>query len=372
MSQKSKEIIEDYLSGAGININGDNPWDIQVHDDRFYSRVLSDGAMAVGESYMEKWWDVERLDIFFEKIFNEKIEDYISRPLQKFRVALRYKLINPQSVKRSYQVGKEHYDRGLELFSRMLDSRLIYSCGYWKKAKNLEEAQEHKLDLICRKLELKPGMSLLDIGCGWGGLVKYAVEIYGVKATGITISKDQADYARKLCDGLPVKIKMQDYRNLKGRFDRIVSVGMMEHVGVRNYSTYLNIACNSLKDDGIFLLHTIGSNVSTNHTDQWIEKYIFPNSMIPSLSQITSAAEPHISIEDLHSFGPYYDRTLLAWNKNFINSWNEISYLYDETFFRMWHYYLMSSAASFRVRRLQLWQLLLTKQSRKAMITPVR
>jgi len=371
-AKKEKKLVEEYLTKAGIQINGDNPWDIQVNNEKVYSRILANGTLAVGESYMDGWWDVEQLDKFFEKVFENKLEDRFYHSLPVIWLSLKNKLFNSQTVKRSYKVGKEHYDRGIELFKRMLDQRLVYSCGYWKNAQTLDQAQENKLDLICRKLELKPGMRLLDIGCGWGGLLMYAAENYGVEGTGITISNDQASYARQLCKDLPVNIKLMDYRALDEKFDRIASVGMVEHVGAKNYKTFMNTAHRCLKENGLFLLHSIGSDRSISHTDPWIEKYIFPNSMLPSMAQLSRASEAYFRMEDLHSFGPYYDRTLMAWDNNFRNSWEELPDQYDDKFYRMWRFYLMSSAASFRVRRIQLWQMLFAYPSRHKMVETIR
>ncbi|MGF1670543.1 MAG: cyclopropane fatty acyl phospholipid synthase [Balneolaceae bacterium] len=372
MDSKAKEIIGSLLTDAGIQINGPEPWDIHVKDERFYGRILSGGSLAAGESYMDGWWDAERLDLFFEKVFEANIEEKFSQTLKNLWFFIRYKILNPQSVKRSFKVGKQHYDKGNELFRLMLDKRMVYSSGYWKDTDSLDEAQEKKLDLICRKLNLKPGLHLLDIGCGWGNLVKFAAENYGVKATGITISEKQAEFAHKECAGLPVTIKLQDYRSLDHIYDRIASVGMVEHVGKKNYSTFMKVVNRCLKQDGLFLLHTIGSNRSVEKCDPWIEKYIFPNSMLPSLAQLTQASEPYFITEDLHSFGPYYDRTLMAWDTNFRKSWRKLSQKYDDTFYRMWRYYLMSSAASFRTRQHQLWQLLFAKPVRRKMICTVR
>jgi len=372
MRSKAKKIIRSLLQQAGIEINGNKPWDIHVHDERLYSRVLTGGTLAAGESYMEGWWDVRRLDLFFEKIFEAELEKNFSFSFQNILTFIYHKLFNPQSIKKSFQVGEKHYNRGNILFKNMLDDRLTYSCGYWKNVSQLDKAQEQKLDLICKKLELEPGMTLLDIGCGWGSLVNYASKNYGVHSFGITVSKKQVEYIKSTCHSLPVDITLKDYRKLDDKFDRIASVGMVEHVGKKNYSSFMEIANRCLKPDGIFLLHTIGSNTSRNRCDPWIEKYIFPNSMLPSLSQLTRAAEPYFIMEDLHSFGPYYDRTLMAWDKNFRNSWHKLANNYDHTFYRMWRYYLMSSAASFRTRTLQLWQMLFTKPSRRTMAKTVR
>ena len=368
MSSRAVKVVEELLAEADVRINGDRPWDLRVHDERLYDRILAAGSLAVGESYMDGWWEVEQLDRFFEKVLTARLEQRIRRGLHVVLHMLRVSLINPQSRWRSYQVGKRHYDTGNELFERMLDRRLTYSCGYWKETENLDHAQEAKLDLICRKLGLKPGMRLLDIGCGWGSLVKYAAETYGVEAVGVTVSRQQAEYARQQCANLPVRIEYQDYRKLDEPFDRIASVGMFEHVGRKNYPTFMQVAYRCLKPGGLFLLHTIGSNYSTYGTDPWIEKYIFPNSMLPSLSQLSKAAEYKFITEDVHCFGPYYDTTLMAWERNFCNAWNDLKLIYDDRFYRMWRFYLLSSAASFRTRRIQLWQVLLGKQSRPASV----
>jgi cyclopropane-fatty-acyl-phospholipid synthase len=244
----------------------------------------------------------------------------------------------------------------------MLDKRMNYSCAYWHKAMTLEDAQEAKLELICRKMGLKPGMSVLDIGCGWGGFAKYAAEKFDVKVTGVTVSQEQVEYARKDCRGLDVDIKLQDYRELNDEFERIISIGMFEHVGSKNFKTFMKVVHRCLVTNGLFLLHTIAGNSSVNSTDQWINKYIFPNSMLPSAKQITIAAEGLFVLEDWHSFGQYYDKTLMAWYQNFTENWDQIKDGYDERFYRMWAYYLLSCAGSFRARRNQLWQVVFSKQ----------
>lgn len=371
MGEQARHLVEDLLVQAGIQIDGDQPWDIKVHDDRLYDRVLAGGSVAVGESYMDGWWDVERLDQFFEKVFSAGLEYKIRRNGKLLMHVLKNNLINPQNRLRSYEVGERHYDIGNNLFEHMLDTRLTYSCGYWQKANNLDEAQEAKLDLICRKLGLQPGMRLLDIGCGWGSLVKYAAEHYDVQAVGITISKEQVEYARQQCEGLPVRIDYEDYREVEESFDRIASVGMVEHVGRINYAQFMQVAHRCLNPGGLFLLHTIASNVSTFATDQWIEKYIFPNSMLPSVNQLSRAAEYKFVTEDLHNFGPDYDKTLMAWDENFRNNWDKLNSGYDERFYRMWRFYLMSSAASFRTRRIQLFQFLFGKHPRPPVISRV-
>ena len=366
-----EKTAQNILNLAGIKINGDKPWDIQVHDKRFYQKTLSQGPLGLGESYMAGWWDSKKLDEFFYKILKAKLNEKI-----KFaRLApyfLKAKLVNLQSTSRAFEVGKKHYDIGNDLYKLMLDKRMVYSCGYWKDAKTLDKAQEAKLDLSCKKLGLKKGMKVLDIGCGWGSFVKYASEKYGVSCVGVTVSKEQAKLARETCKGLPVEIRLKDYRKLNEKFDRIISIGMFEHVGYKNYKEYMKVAHRCLKDDGLFLLHTIGGNKSVKSTEPWINKYIFPNSMLPSAKQIMSASEGLFVLEDWHNFRADYDKTLMAWYNNFEKNWDKIKTQYNGKFKRMWEYYLLSSAASFRSEKNQLWQIVFSKNGVEGGYTSIR
>ena len=359
---KYKEIVVNLLKIAGITINGDRPWDIIINDDRFYKRIVHDGELGLGESYMDGWWDSQNPDQLLAKLLRADLQDKVKENIPTLLWVLFSKIFNFQSFGRAKIVGKKHYDIGNTLFQLMLDKRMNYSCAYWKDAKNLNEAQENKLELICKKLQLEKGMEILDLGCGWGAFGKYAYEKYGVKTTGITISKQQKILGEKLCKDIPVSFHLIDYRKIKGKYDRIVSVGMMEHVGYKNYNTYFNTISKNLADDGIALIQTIGSNRSVTTTSAWFDKYIFPNGMLPSIKQIGEATEREFIIEDWHNFGHYYDYTLMEWHKNFKNNWNIIKQDYDEKFFRMWTYYLLSSAASFRSRYNQLWQIVITKK----------
>ncbi len=184
----------------------------------------------------------------------------------------------------------------------------------------------------------------------------------GCSVTGINISREQIAFARGRTKGLPVEIVQQDYRDVQGMFDAVVSVGMFEHVGSRNYRTFMEIAHRSLRDGGLFLLHTIGSNVMHRTGDRWLNRYIFPNSHLPSAAQITRAAEGLFILEDWHNFGAHYDQTLLAWNRNFEAAWPRFADRYGERFRRMWRYYLLSCAGVFRARSIQLWQIVLSKK----------
>ncbi len=358
---KFKKTTCQLLESADIQINGQHPWDIRVHNENFYERVLTKGSLGLGESYMEGWWDCEKLDEFFCRILLKKLDGAVISFGDSLKI-LKARLINMGKRSKAFEIGKRHYDIGNRLYRRMLDKLMIYSCGYWKNAADLDQAQEHKLDLICRKLHLKAGMRLLDIGCGWGGTARYAAEKYGVKVDGITVSEQQASFAKNLCRGLPVEIRMQDYRSLEGIYDRIVSVGMIEHVGVKNYDVFFKIAREHLTNDGLFLLHTIGSNESEVNVDAWIDRYIFPNSMIPSGKQLLEASESDFIMEDWHNFGADYDKTLMCWYHNFESGWKELKKNYDECFHRMWKYYLLACAGCFRARQLQLWQVVFSPE----------
>jgi cyclopropane-fatty-acyl-phospholipid synthase len=374
VSQGSPAILRELTAEAGISINGDAPWDIQVFDDDVYRLVLTKGSLGFGEAYMDGMWECDRLDQLFHRLLSSNAEEKIDNwsRLRLLGEILRHSLFNLQSSQRAFQVGEQHYDIGNDVFEAMLDPSMSYSCGYWHNATGLADAQQKKLDMICRKLELQPGERLLEIGCGWGGLAHFAAQHYGVEVVGITVSKEQQKLARKRCAGLPVSIELMDYRDLTKKFDKVVSVGMFEHVGPKNYATYFDMVHSTLTDDGLFLLHTIGNAVTSPKTDAWIDKYIFPNGKLPSAREITSVLEQRFLIEDWHNFGPDYDRTLMAWWNNFDQAWPGLQEKYGERFYRMWKYYLMSCAGFFRSRQGQLWQLVLSKTERAQVYRSVR
>lgn len=368
----AKTTIEKLLEPTGITINGSNPWDIQVKNPEFYKRVIQQHALGLGESYMDGWWECEALDEAFYRLLNVNILDRIKEKLFKekafFLMGIRlfwqqtqYRLFNYQRPEKAFQVGEEHYDLGNDLYHIMLDPELSYTCGYWKDADNLMDAQNAKLKLVCDKLKLQPGQKVLDIGCGWGSFARFAAKNYGVAVHGVTISKEQKALADELNKGLPIEIELKDYRDINQQFDHIVSLGMFEHVGYKNYRMFMEVANRCLKEEGLFLLHTIGNNRTIYSTNKWIQKYIFPNGMLPSIAQIGKAVENLFIVEDLHNFGAYYDKTLVAWHDRFCAGWDKLKHLYDERFFRMWRYYLLSSAGGFRARDMQLWQWVLSK-----------
>jgi len=368
---KSKLTIQEILNTANIKINGSRLWDIKINDNRFYKKVLTSGSLGVGESYMDGWWDCDRLDEFFYKVFSADLDKKVN--IKKvLPLVVKSRIFNMQSKLKSKKVAEVHYDLGNDFYTNMLDKRMQYTCAYWKNAKTLDKAQKNKIDLVCKKIGLKKGDKVLELGSGWGGFAKYAAEKYGAKVEAYNISKEQVKYARKNAGKLPIKYNLSDYRKAKGKFDYIVSIGLFEHVGYKNYRKLMELANDKLKDNGLFLLHTIGGNFSRTSTDPWIDKYIFPGGALPSVAQIGKASENLFVIEDWHNFGADYDRTLMAWGENFSENWNKWKEKYGEKFKRMWEFYLYSSAGRFRARKIQLWQIVFSKNGINGGYTTVR
>ncbi len=362
----ANHLLINFLESAGVTVDGQKPHDIRILDPRLFKRLQIQGSLGAGEGYMEGWWDCDQLDELFYRICRNQIDGNFNKKWMVIAKSIMNTMINLQTRFRSLRVAQEHYNLGNDLYERMLGPTMAYTCGYWKNAGNLDEAQNNKFDLICRKLGVKPGDRILELGCGWGTLAKYAAEKYGVQVVAANISVEQVNYAKKQCQGLPVEFFLCDYRdehmyNPSGsKFDHVVSVGLCEHVGIKNYKTFIDIARRNIKDDGLFLLHTIGRNDTSQFVDPWITKYIFPNSILPSIKLLSGAMENQFIFEDLHNIGADYDKTLLEWHKNFNNNWEHLSEQYDNKFFRLWNYYLLSCAGAFRARSMQLWQMVLS------------
>lgn len=362
----TKDLLEKYLRSADITINGDRPCDIRVHDDRLYRRLAIEPSLGAGESYMEGWWDCDRLDELFYRVCRLNLDVKIYSKWHKFFLGIVYALVNFQTKLRSKQVAEQHYNLGNDFYRDMLGESMAYTCAYWKDSSTLDEAQFAKFELICRKIDLKPNERVLDLGCGWGSLAKYMATKYGCEVVAVNISTEQVRYAKESNRDLPVNVVLADYRdaahyNPSGQpFDKVVSVGLCEHVGHKNYGEFMQVASKNLKETGLFLLHTIGKNDSTRYIDPWTDKYVFPNGILPSIKLLTDAAEGLFVVEDLHNFGPDYDKTLMEWHRNFIEHWPKYSDQYGERFYRMWNYYLLSCAGAFRARGLQLWQFVLS------------
>ena len=362
----AREVVEQLLRTADIEIDGADPWDIKVHDERFFARVLAGGTLGFGEAYMDGWWDCEALDEMCSRAISARLDErftYSPRNLLAFAISL---LTNRQSRRRARRVGEAHYDLGNDFFRAMLDPWMQYSSAFFLEGDDLATAQRRKLEMICQRLDLHPGMRLLDVGCGWGGLAKYAAQNYGCSVTGLTISREQQQFAAAWCHGLEVEIHLHDYRQVRGRFDRAVSVGMVEHVGFKNYRTYLRAVAHSLGKDGLFFCQGICNPISSWQLDPWIRRYIFPNSILPSLARLTKAAEGLFRVEEVVNLGPHYDPTLLAWEENFRRAWPRFAAHYDQRFRRMWRFYLLSCAGAFRARSLQVYGILFAKPESKA------
>jgi cyclopropane-fatty-acyl-phospholipid synthase len=360
----AERVVRELFGEAGIEIGGGGPGDIVVHDPRFYARVLRDASIGLGESYMDGWWETPRLDVFIDKVMRGQLKKKVKGSWRLRALTAKSIVLNLQSQQRSARSVEAHYDIGNDLYTRMLDPRMVYTCAYWKRATTLAEAQEAKLALVCRKLGLEPGMKVLDLGCGWGGFAAYAAEHYGCEVVGVTLSRDQVSLGRQMWKHLPVDLRLCDYRDVTGTFDRVVSIGMMEHVGPKNHRAMMAVIHRSLADDGIALVHTIANNVSLRHGTPFIEKYVFPNAVAPSLAQIGKALEGLFVLEDLHNLGPDYDRTLLCWWDNFDRAYPELAHRYDQRFYRMWKFYLLGAAGASRARDGQLFHMVLTRTGR--------
>jgi len=397
--------IKRIFSSFGVDINGDKPSDMKFNTNKMWYRMvkyhIGIDRLAVGEGYMDGLWDCDDLQTFFEKVFLESHYAFNKHSMRVSKLVHSLPLLafNLQSKSRCKKDISSHYDIGNDLFKLMLDRSMNYSCGYWTKnaflnptigenelqvktntlCETLDEAQLNKMLLIARKLNLSPGMTILDIGCGWGYLAKFLAINFDVHVLGITISKEQIKYATTTdleqheLDFLRIpglksegtgtfKFELRDYRDTKETFDRIVSVGMLEHVGKKNYDEYFKICHRNLKDDGLALIHTIGvCHDFVPQVEPWCNKYIFPGGMTPYQHQIVKATFGRFVIEDWHNMGYNYYRTLNVWHKNFLKSWPQLEGKYDQRFKRMWEFFLCSSAALFKTRRLNLWQIVLSK-----------
>ena len=369
----------------------------EVDDERVYDEIISKRNLGLGESYMKGWWDHEAIDDFVYQIVRNK-PDMNMTWMDVINLAYTYVtsyITNFQSPTRSLDVGVDHYDLGDEIYVNMLGDSMTYTCAYWKDVDiksyslprresvntkqvklQLNLAQERKLDLICRKLKLHPGMKVLDIGCGYGSFARYASEKYGVTVTGITISNDQLAYSMKSMSSDAVDYRFMDYRDLlvdehAQQYDAVVSIGMIEHVGWQNYDEFMKVVCRTMKDDGLALVHSIVGLKNKLVGDLWVTKYIFPGGLIPSLPQLSNSVQTtSLVIEDIHNFGAHYDKTLMMWYHLFVGNLEVINKQRVENgkdeltdvFVRMWRYYLLSCAGAFRARNLQLYQMVLSKK----------
>ncbi len=359
--RRGADLCREVLGNAGITVGGDQPWDMQVHDERLWNRLLREGSIGFGESYMDGWWDTPSLDQLVDKMLQSRLDRELTSNFVFLAHLVRARLFNPQ-VLRPFEIAERHYDIGNDLYEAMLDPRMVYTCGYWQEATTLDAAQDAKLDLVCRKLGLQPGMRVLELGCGWGGFAAYAAEHYGVSVTAYTVSKEQVAWIKERHGDQPIDVHLDDYRNAKGTFDAVVSIGLMEHVGPKNYRGYMELVDRCLAPHGVGFVHTIGSNRPRDRIDPWFDRHIFPNAAFPTLGRLTDAMEEILIPEDVHNIGPHYDPTLMAWWAKFDAAWPALRPRYGERFYRMWKFYLLASAGCFRSRFLQLFQIVFTRQ----------
>lgn len=365
VQRRHRAVVEPILARADVRIDGQRPWDIRVHDERFFRRVIMDGDLGFGESYMDGDWSCDRVDELTARLFTAGIHETVTHPLDAVNELIA-RVFTRQTRRAVARHVAPHYDLGNELFEAILDKRhMAYTCGYWRTgARTLEEAQEAKLDLICRKLTLQPGMRVLDIGCGWGGFARFAAERYSAAVTGVTLSRDQAALGAARARGLPVELRVQDYRDVHGVFDRVVSIGCLEHVGHRNHRRFFEVVSARLRDGGYALVHSIGVCRTQYRVGRFMDKYVFPLVNLPSMAQIGRAIDGLFVLDDLHNIGLDYDRTALEWNDRFQRAWPQLESRYGGLlggrFKRMFEFYLLATAGFIRSRQLQVWQMVLT------------
>ncbi len=343
---------------AGIKINGDQPCDIQVRNNAAFVRLFGYGSLGWGEAYVDGYWDCEQLDDFVCRCLIANLTGHF-RP-SDFLLFLRARLLN-----RSFPTlaVPKHYESGIELFEKMLDQRLIYSSGYWKNATTLNEAQEHKLDLVAEKLGLKAGMKVLDIGCGWGGAIRYFAERYKVSGLAVTTSKNQYDVACQTCKDLPIEIRLHDYREVSEQFDCSYSIEMLGHLKPKHYKHYFQFVNRTLREGGSHLVQVAGSSMRAVRSDPWVQRYIFPGGYVPAPSQLIAAAQASLNLEDWQILTKDHDQTFMAWHENLSAAWKDFEEEVDERTVRMWRYYLLSFAGVFRSNASQLWQIVFSKSA---------
>ena len=324
--------------------------------------IIKDPSIAFGEGYMTKKLDIEgSIQDVIESLYNSK-DSFLGN--EKYANLIKMVKNNIKNSKKNIEF---HYDVGNDFYKLWLDDTMTYSCGYFKSQNDsLTDAQKNKVDHILKKLNLKEGETLLDIGCGWGELIITAAKKYKVKAMGVTLSTQQFEKVKKRIEseGLNelVEVELTDYREIKNRkFDRVVSVGMLEHVGKDNLSEYFSAVKELLNDKGVSLLHCI-TNTSDSGTNSWINKYIFPGGYVPSIQELVNyMSEKNFNVIDVENLRLHYGKTLECWASNFENAMPEIEKMKDETFIRMWRMYLNSCAASFNCGNINLHQFLFTK-----------
>jgi cyclopropane-fatty-acyl-phospholipid synthase len=355
-----------------------------IRDPRTFDRVLTFGALGFCEAYMDGWWDeennnlVELIGLFYRNRVYSKAAQKLTVPLVLKVISQRLATV-PTLIQNSRKNVQYHYDLGNDFYQKFLDPTLTYSCGYQRHpSDSLEQMQLQKYELTCRKLALKPGETWVDIGCGWGGMLTYAAERYGISGTGITLSLEQAKLAKERIAqrGLSdrISIVIADYREFQGQFDKFISIGMFEHVGKGNFGTFMAKAKELLKPGGIGVLHTITTE-SSERNGAWVDKYIFPGGYAPQFHELAQAMlSVRLTIAHCENLKPHYAETLKRWKDNFVENRDQVFTLspaYDERFLRMWYLYLQSFEASFRYGALQVYQLLFFRDKQWTLDIPL-
>jgi len=384
LSNLTNSGVREFL-GRVATVDGLNQWDPQVRDDDFFGMVAGDGMLGLGNAYVKGYWECEDLFEFFCRAIRGGLLEFMAdSPVMKALMTA-YRTTNRQSQTQAKKNVVAHYDRGNDLFEAFLGKTMAYTCAVWdnpldlEEGETLDEAQERKLDRICQKLHLESGMRVLDIGCGWGPFMRYVAGHFEVEVVGITLSAEQIAYIEKRNGGfkhsgsLPIKAVLADFRTFDaGKFDRVLSIGMFEHVGRKNHEEYFKAVDRCLESDGLSLIHCFGkSDPRVPLIDPWTEKHIFPGMELPTVVDITTAMEGAFNLLDLEEMGQHYPKTLLAWSANFDCNWEQISH-YGEEFRRMWRYYLLSCAAVFHVRKVLLWQVVFARKEDGQLYEPVR
>ncbi len=368
--------------GARHRVEGRRPGPhatIRIHDARTARRLILEPRLAVGECYMDGTLTVEDGDIYdFLDLIGYSIDAFEEHPVSKAVGRAGYLLrglrqYNP--IGRARKNVAHHYDLSGALYDLFLDEDRQYSCAYFRTPDDtLEQAQDQKKKHIAAKLLIKPGHKVLDIGCGWGGMGLYLARATGAEVTGVTLSVEQQKVAQARAEkeGLAehARFALRDYREEPGRYDRIVSVGMFEHVGARHYGEFFGKVRELLTDDGVMLLHAIGRMEPPGGTNPWLRKYIFPGGYTPALSEVLTAIErAGLWVTDCEILRLHYAFTLREWRKRFLANRDRVKALYDERFCRMWEFYLAACEMSFRHMRQMVFQLQITRHEQAVPLT---
>lgn len=354
-------LLEPLLARAGVKVDGKEPWDIQVADQRFFRTVLTQGSLGLGEAYLRGWWTCNDLEELSYRLIRSGLYKTSLLLPQPVLANLLHATINQQSKEKSLRVAVQHYSLGNDVFLDFLGRHHLYSCGYFKDTDDLDVAQRQKLEKVCRLLDLRPGDRVLDVGGGWGEFARYAATQHGCEVTSINIADEQIKFAREYCKDASVEIRRCDYRDVTGRFDKIVVMAMLTHVGYKNYRGFMEVMDRCLEPGGLMLVESVGGHKSRKDCEPWINRYIFPGGVVPSLEQFDRAVAGLFARKALDEFGSSYVHTLRAWHRNFVQAWPAHRSRYDDRMRLMFEYFFLTVAGAFRAGYLLHWHLLFQK-----------